>query len=88
MLFRSCNPELVDLEGLDDEDVATVRELVEAHLGLTGSALAGRVLDDWELTLPLFVKVMPRDYRRALEDLAAVSSGGDGFLTTESEVPS
>ena len=52
-----------------------------------GSALAGRVLDDWELTLPLFVKVMPRDYKRALEDLAAVSSGGDGFLTTESEVP-
>ena len=82
-----CNPELVELEGLDDEDVATVHELVEAHLGLTGSALAGRVLDDWELTLPLFVKVMPRDYKRALEDLAAVSSGGDGFLTTESEAP-
>jgi glutamate synthase domain-containing protein 3 len=80
-----CNPELVELEGLEDEDVATVRALVEEHLALTGSVVAGRVLDDWELTLPLFVKVMPRDYKRALEDLAAVSSGGDGFLTTESE---
>jgi glutamate synthase (ferredoxin) len=79
------NPELVELEPLEDEDVATIRGLVEEHSALTGSALAGRVLDDWELTLPLFVKVMPRDYKRALDDLAAVSSGGDGFLTTESE---
>jgi glutamate synthase domain-containing protein 3 len=79
------NPELVELESLEDEDVATIRGLVEEHSALTGSALAGRVLDDWELTLPLFVKVMPRDYKRALDDRAAVSSGGDGFLTTESE---
>jgi glutamate synthase (NADPH/NADH) large chain len=83
-----CNVELVELEGLDEEDVASVRELVEAHLSMTGSVLAGRVLDDWELELPLFVKVMPRDYKRALEDLAAVSSGGEGFLTTESEARS
>ena len=53
------------------------------------------MLDEWELHLPLFVKVMPRDYKRALAALAngdgqsvddhPVSSGGEGFLTTESE---
>jgi glutamate synthase domain-containing protein 3 len=45
------------------------------------------VLDDWELTLPLFVKVMPRDYKQALADVdeVTVSTGGEGFLTTESE---
>jgi glutamate synthase (NADPH/NADH) large chain/glutamate synthase (ferredoxin) len=80
-----CNLELVELEPLVDEDVATIRELVDEHLSLTGSAVAERVLDEWDLHLPLFVKVMPRDYRRALEELAAVSSGGDGFLTTETE---
>jgi glutamate synthase (NADPH/NADH) large chain/glutamate synthase (ferredoxin) len=80
-----CNTELVEFEALEEEDVATIRALVEEHVGLTGSVAAGRVLDEWELQLPLFVKVMPRDYKRALEDLAAVSSGGDGFLTTESE---
>jgi glutamate synthase domain-containing protein 2/glutamate synthase domain-containing protein 1/glutamate synthase domain-containing protein 3 len=84
-----CNLELVELEALEQEDVDTIRELVEEHLRLAGSTLAGRVLDHWDLTLPQFVKVMPRDYKRALEDLEelTVSSGGDGFLTTESEAP-
>ena len=81
-----CNLELVDLEPLELEDVETVRSLVEEHLELSGSQLAGRVLDDWEIVLPLFVKVMPRDYKAALADLT-VSSGGDGFLTVESEGP-
>ena len=82
-----CNLELVDLEALELEDVETVRALVEEHLVRTGSAFAGRVLDDWELHLPQFVKVMPRDYKRALAELEelTVSSGGEGFLTTESE---
>jgi glutamate synthase domain-containing protein 2/glutamate synthase domain-containing protein 1/glutamate synthase domain-containing protein 3 len=82
-----CNPELVELEPLEQEDVETVRGLVEAHLDRTGSSLAGRLLDDWEFHLPRFVKVMPRDYKRALAELPedTVSSGGEGFLTTESE---
>jgi glutamate synthase domain-containing protein 2/glutamate synthase domain-containing protein 1/glutamate synthase domain-containing protein 3 len=86
-LATRCNFDLVELEALEQEDVDTVRELVEAHLRFTGSKLAGVVLDHWELHLPQFVKVMPRDYKRALVELAAltVSSGGDGFLTTESE---
>jgi glutamate synthase domain-containing protein 2/glutamate synthase domain-containing protein 3 len=82
-----CNHELVELEALDQDDVETVEELVEEHLRLAGSKLAGRLLDNWDLYLPQFVKVMPRDYKRALADLQelTVSSGGDGFLTTESE---
>jgi glutamate synthase domain-containing protein 3 len=82
-----CNLELVDLEALELDDVEAVRELVEEHLRITGSALAGRLLDHWELHLPQFVKVMPRDYKRALAEVEelTVSSGGEGFLTTESE---
>ncbi len=86
-----CNHELVELEELEPGDVETIRELVEEHLERTDSAVAARVLDDWEGSLARFVKVMPRDYKRALADLAAevddhpISTGGDGFLTTESE---
>jgi len=47
--------------------VETVHELVEEHLRFTASELAGRVLDDWELHLPQFVKVMPTDYKRVLQ---------------------
>ncbi len=63
-----CNLELVELEPLEADDVETVRALVEEHLELTGSPLAERLLDDWELVLPLFVKVMPRDYKAPLAD--------------------
>jgi len=77
-----CNPELVGLEPVDDGEV--VRSLVAEHERRTGSPVAARLLADWHETLTRFVKVMPHDYRRALE-LAAVSTGGEGFYTTESE---
>jgi glutamate synthase (NADPH/NADH) large chain/glutamate synthase (ferredoxin) len=92
-----CNHELVDLEVVDDGDAAIVWALVEEHLERTGSPVASRVLAEFEQLRPRFVKVMPRDYRAALEALAAgngqidypddhaVSSGGEGFVTAEVE---
>ena len=92
MFASRCNLELVELEPLEEDDVETIRALVERHLELTDSTVAARVLDEWELHLPFFAKVMPRDYKRALAALNGygnvedvVSSGGEGFLTTESE---
>jgi glutamate synthase domain-containing protein 3 len=65
---RRCNPQLVDLEPLTDPDeCAEVRDLVAEHGRRTGSPLAARLLDEWEGRLGDFTKVMPRDYRRALE---------------------
>ena len=62
-----CNPEMVELEEVrDPADEAELRELVESHWKQTGSAVARRLLDDWESALPRFVKVMPVDYKRAL----------------------
>jgi glutamate synthase domain-containing protein 2/glutamate synthase domain-containing protein 1/glutamate synthase domain-containing protein 3 len=91
-----CNMELVDFDPLEDEDVEAIRSLVEEHADRTNSPVAARVLVDWDTVLPQFVKVMPRDYKRALAELAndtsyaddhPVSSGGQGFVTTESEAP-
>ena len=68
----NCNPELVDLDTLDEEeDVVELRELITRHHVFTGSSVAARMLDDWESTLEKFVKVMPRDYKRALKELQA-----------------
>ena len=80
-----CNHELVGLEPVEGEDAETLRALVEEHRRRTGSTVAARLLARWEESLERFVKVMPHDYRRALAELAAVSTGGDGFYTTESE---
>ncbi|MEE8314852.1 MAG: glutamate synthase large subunit [Myxococcota bacterium] len=66
-LLDLYNPGLVDLERIETEDdEREVRELIEAHLRHTQSDNAERILEKWEDTLADFVKVMPRDYKRAL----------------------
>jgi len=63
-----CNLDMVDLEPVwRREDRLRLREILEKHRRLTGSGRAVWILDNWDSLLPLFVKVMPIDYRRALE---------------------
>jgi glutamate synthase domain-containing protein 3 len=70
------NPGMVDLEELSDPaDQAEVKALIEAHRAATGSARAQAILDDWANQVGTFVKVMPRDYKRALAELAAEATG-------------
>jgi glutamate synthase (NADPH/NADH) large chain len=52
-------------------DAERLRILVERHHVHTGSARAAALLADWAGSLRAFVKITPKDYRRALEDLAA-----------------
>ena len=52
-------------------DAERLRILLERHHLYTGSARAGALLADWAATLGAFVKVMPKDYQRALMDLEA-----------------
>jgi glutamate synthase domain-containing protein 3 len=61
-----CNTSMVDLDPLDDEDDAMLRSLVCRHAEHTSSAVAGRLLADWEASRGLFVKVMPIDYKNVL----------------------
>ncbi len=61
------NPEMVDLERLDDEDRSRLHHLVSLHRTETGSSLAGGLLAEWDAALESFVKVMPTDYRRVLD---------------------
>ena len=52
-------------------DAERLRILIERHHLFTGSARARKLLEDWDKTLAAFVKVMPKDYRRALLELKA-----------------
>jgi glutamate synthase (NADPH) large chain len=52
-------------------DAERLRILVERHLLHTGSARARMLLENWDVALTHFVKVMPKDYRRALTDMEA-----------------
>jgi glutamate synthase (NADPH/NADH) large chain len=64
----------VDDNGMGDPlrfDAERLRIVVERHLLFTGSARARDLLDNWDDALSHFVKVLPRDYKRALLDLRA-----------------
>jgi glutamate synthase (ferredoxin) len=73
-----CNLEMVGLGPLGDfpEEEAAVRELVERHLALTGSAVAARLLANWESARARFVRVIPHEYRRAIEAEARLRASG------------
>ena len=63
------NSGLADLEAVvEDGDIALLRGLIEEHYRHTGSRPASKVLADWDSALRKFKKIMPRDYRRVLEE--------------------
>ena len=67
---KRCNRELVDLEELSDgAECDEVLGLIRRHLEYTGSPVARRVINEWYQARAKIVKVMPRDYRRALARL-------------------
>jgi glutamate synthase (ferredoxin) len=71
------NLQMVGLERLGSAaEIAELRRLVERHLEHTSSDRARRVLDAWEETVPRFVKVIPRDYKRMLEAIARAEEQG------------
>jgi glutamate synthase domain-containing protein 3 len=64
-----CNMGTVDLESVDeDEDIGELRELIEQHREFTRSPVAERILDRWPEVLGEFVKVMPIDHKRVLQE--------------------
>ncbi|MEZ7513660.1 glutamate synthase large subunit [Flavobacterium frigidarium] len=65
-----CNMEMVALEILEEDDLIKLRRLIKNHSMYTNSPLAKRLLEDWENQQKHFVKVMPRDYKIALQRLA------------------
>lgn len=68
-ILDNCNLGMVELEKVKtEEDIAELRELIEKHREHTGSAVATEILSRWDEMLPQFVKVMPTDYKRVLEE--------------------
>jgi glutamate synthase (NADPH/NADH) large chain len=70
------NPEMVDIDPLDDEDRAFLRETVERHYAETDSAVAKNLLTDWDESVARFGKVMPRDFKRVLQAREAAERDG------------
>jgi glutamate synthase domain-containing protein 2/glutamate synthase domain-containing protein 3 len=82
-----CNLDMVDVEPvLEEEDRELLLRLVQNHVETTESEYAARILRDWTEMLPQFVKVMPVDYRRALERIRKEQSKETEVVAMTEEV--
>jgi glutamate synthase (ferredoxin) len=73
---KRCNRELVDLEEIYDHvEIEEVLNMITRHHSHTGSPVAQRVINQWYQLRLKFVKVMPRDYKRALARLQREEMG-------------
>jgi glutamate synthase (NADPH/NADH) large chain len=65
-----CNKGLVELSPVEDRtDIDELQEMISKHLLYTQSSLAAKILTNWEEYLPRFVKVIPFEYKKVLEEL-------------------
>jgi len=72
-----CNLSMVDLEPLDvEEEMEEVLALLRHHLNYTGSSVAVQIIQNWQTTVMKFVKVIPKDYKRAMKAMKRAESEG------------
>jgi glutamate synthase (NADPH/NADH) large chain len=82
-----CNLDMVDLETVwRQEDEKLLKKLIQQHFKYTGSIRARRILDNWEAHMPLFVKVMPIDYKQVLERMALKEDTDKDTVSATEEV--
>ena len=70
------NPEMVQVQQLDDSDMEFVHNAVQAHADHTDSPVAATILDRWEYESAWFKKVMPIDYSRVLAVMKQAEAEG------------
>ena len=81
-----CNMEMVELEKLEyAEEIAVLKGLIEEHFEYTASAVAERLLGDWDNAVNTFVKVMPTDYRRVISQTGDLTVGVPGPGAVQSQ---
>ena len=67
---KKCNLSTFELEKLKvKEDLDELKELIEKHFRYTGSSVAKKILDNWKKETHNFVKVMPTDFKRVLQEM-------------------
>ena len=72
-----CNMEMVVLEQMEEEtDITELKHMIKNHKKYTGSTVAEDMLENWQESLLQFVKVMPTDFKRVLQEAREKMSAG------------
>jgi glutamate synthase domain-containing protein 3 len=72
---KKCNNETFELEPLLEEDLSDLKGLILKHKNYTESTVADNILKNWENASKKFVKVMPTDYKRVLNEMKIKRQG-------------
>ena len=67
---RNFNMESIELEKPENQDLDFIKSLVENHFSLTSSKIAEEIISNWQMNKNKFIKVMPTEYKAALEKMA------------------
>ena len=67
---RNFNMESIEIEKTEKQDLDIIKDLVEKHYANTFSNIAKQIITNWKLSKKMFVKIMPTEYKLALEKLA------------------
>ncbi|KUO71897.1 MAG: glutamate synthase subunit alpha [Desulfosporosinus sp. BRH_c37] len=72
-----CNKSLVLLEEIEfEEELNEIKDLIGKHVQYTGSQLGKKVLGDWKGYALRFSKVIPKDYKRMLQNIEKAHKAG------------
>ena len=66
-----CNTETIEFEYISEDAAAELKTIIEKHVLYTESKKGAKLLADWDTSIDNFVKVMPTEYKRALERIAS-----------------
>ncbi len=76
-LYLRVNKELVAMSAVTEKhDIQALRELIGEHTAATGSTVGRAILEDFDRRLPDFKKIMPKDFKRMLDLIAAMEARG------------
>ena len=67
---RNFNHEMIEFENPSNQDLDLVKKLIENHFTYTSSKIAERFLNNWEKESKNIIKIMPTEYKLALEKMA------------------
>ncbi|MBV7505376.1 glutamate synthase large subunit [Bacillus sp. sid0103] len=80
-----CNQEMIEIEFITKNDEQELKQLIRNHFYYTNSVKASCILEDWQNHVRKFVKVIPKDYKRMLDQIQKQKDAG---LTEEEAIMS
>ena len=76
-LYKRLNKEMISIESVTDKyEVSELKQLIMDHVNYTNSEIGKRILEDFEVYLPKFKKIIPKDYKKMTNMIVAFEEKG------------